>query len=560
MPATRSQSAESVPAALRSRLGNPLPRSLQARLTLAFVGVTALTLALVSTVVINRLDAYFQEQVKADLTNRAATIRDFANSVIAQYADGRPVVALDGTLNPNVAQVLSDSATLSILAQVGQADLRIRVGAVRVDVATGDNELIPSPGGTFSAQVQAQPQPGQAPDPIHVPPIVYASSRPFLYGIEITLTSPYTFRASTLAAATTLLFVVAIVALGVAVVVAAFLAERFTNPLRQLTEATRALADGDLASRVPSTLETAGSAEIAALSRQFNATAARLEESVETIRRDRDRSRDFLADVSHELRTPLAALRTFNELLREGAQDDPEARDEFLESSAQQVERLDWLAQNLLELSKLDSGLVLLDLRPDDLRSTVESAVEQAEAAARRRGVELTLTLPDRPVRVRHDPQRIGQVVSNLVGNALKFTARGGRVSVALRPHREGAEISIADSGVGIDATELPHIFERFYRGSRSNEARSSGSGLGLAIARSIVEMHRGRIAVESRLGRGSTFTVVLPGDPRSVAEPIDLPDGQPSVAMPRDVVETQPKVADSSSTAEPHLNPPASV
>ena len=108
--------------------------------------------------------------------------------------------------------------------------------------------------------------------------------------------------------------------------------------------------------------------------------AARLGESVEIIRRDRDRSRDFLADVSHELRTPIAAMRTFNELLREGADADPAARAEFLESSRQQLERLDWLAQNLLELSKLDSGLVLLDLRPDDLRACVESAVEQAEA------------------------------------------------------------------------------------------------------------------------------------------------------------------------------------
>ncbi len=114
--------------------------------------------------------------------------------------------------------------------------------------------------------------------------------------------------------------------------------------------------------------------------------ADRLEESVEIIRRDRDRSRDFLADVSHELRTPLAALRTFNELLREGADDDLDARSEFLESSGQQIERLDWLAQNLLELSKLDSGLVLLDLRPDDLRAAVESAVEQSAPAARKRG------------------------------------------------------------------------------------------------------------------------------------------------------------------------------
>jgi len=163
---------------------------------------------------------------------------------------------------------------------------------------------------------------------------------------------------------------------------------------------------------------------------------------------------------------------------------------------------------------------VRLDLRPDDLRATVLSAAEQAEAAARRRGVNLTTELPDGALIVRHDPPRIGQVVSNLVGNALKFTPRGGSVTLKLMPHRQGgARIQVIDTGVGIEAAELPHIFNRFYRGSRASEARSSGSGLGLAIVRSIVEMHAGRIAVESRVGSGSTFTVTLPADPRTPAE-----------------------------------------
>ncbi len=216
---------------------------------------------------------------------------------------------------------------------------------------------------------------------------------------------------------------------------------------------------------MPPSQVRAGSSELAELAVQFNAMADRVEESVEIIRRDRDRSRDFLADVSHELRTPLAALRTFNELLREGAAEDPAARAEFIESSGQQIERLDWLAQNLLELSKLDSGLVLLDLRPDDLRAAVESAVEQNGAAAERRGVSLSLDLPDAPIRIRHDPQRIGQVVANLVANAVKFTGRGGSVTVDVAGTPDGARIDVADTGVGIDATELPHVFERFYRG-----------------------------------------------------------------------------------------------
>ena len=156
------------------------------------------------------------------------------------------------------------------------------------------------------------------------------------------------------------------------------LARRFTTPLRRLTEAARALADGDLARRVPADRARTGGAEIAELSRQFNAMADQVEETHGEIRRDRDTGREFLADVSHELRTPLAALRTFNELLQEKAGDDVAARTEFLEASAQQIERLDWLAQNLLELSKLDSGLIRLDLRPDDLRTTILSAIEQA--------------------------------------------------------------------------------------------------------------------------------------------------------------------------------------
>jgi two-component system, OmpR family, phosphate regulon sensor histidine kinase PhoR len=287
--------------------------------------------------------------------------------------------------------------------------------------------------------------------------------------------------------------------------------------------------------------------------------AGRLEESVEIIRRDRDRSRDFLADVSHELRTPIAALLTFNELLTNQAGVDPAARAEFLDASRVQLERLDWLAQNLLELSKLDSGLVLLDLRPDDIRAAVESAVEQAMPAAQRREVALRLSLPDAPLRIRHDPQRVGQVVTNLVGNAVKFTPPGGSVDVTVATHGDGARIDVSDTGVGIEASELPRIFERFYRGSRANEARGSGSGLGLAIVRSIVDMHHGTISVDSHLGTGTRFSVVLPRDPR-VDEPDAIPamTSTPSVeelaALPTDGAPA-PKMADSSPTGAPSLN-----
>ena len=500
-----------------------MPRTFQGRLTVAFVAVVALTLSLVSMLVLNRLDDYFAAQQKFDLTERSRTVSGYVQRIAHDAADDRPIVLADGSLNERVIVVLNDPTVRAFITdRLGQADVIVRFGvSMPVSDQTvpegGKTIFLPAPNGAFQMNLQAPPATGQSREPTAV--TEWYADGPVLerYTLEITLANPSTYRASAIANLTGLLAAIGLFALGLAVVVSAALTRRFTTPLRQLTDASRALAEGDLSRRVPAAQLRAGSTELGELAVQFNTMADRLEESVELSRRDRDRSRDFLADVSHELRTPLAALRTFNQLLMEKAGDDPEARAEFLESSAGQIERLDWLAQNLLELSKLDSGLVLLDLRPDDLRAAVESAVHQHDAAAARRGVGLTVDLPPAPIRIRHDPQRIGQVVANLVGNAVKFTPRGGSVRVAVEGTADGARIDVTDTGVGIDPGELPHIFERFYRGSRSNEARGSGSGLGLAIVRSIVDMHGGTVTVESGTDLGSRFTVHLPRDPRVI-------------------------------------------
>ena len=498
------------------RLRRLKPRTFQARLSLAFAMVIALTLGLVSVFVLNRLDDYFTRQQRTDLEERHAIVSGFVRSVTRQAADGGLVVGLDGTVDPNVLNALDSDFVRNLIAdQTAQADVIVRYGLIMG--TEGQTRFVPAIEGTKVLQRREPPRPGQARERTSVTGLVNDGEAGRQYTMEITLADPYTYRATAINNVTGLLIAIGLFALGLAVVVSAALARRFTTPIRQLTDASRALAEGDLTRRVPAAQLRAGSSELGELAVQFNTMADHLAESVELIRRDRDRSRDFLADVSHELRTPLAALRTFNQLLMEGAADDPDARTEFLESSQGQIERLDWLAQNLLELSKLDSGLVLLDLRPDDLRAAVESATHQHDALAERRGVDVRLDLPTRPIRIRHDPPRIGQVVANLVGNAVKFTPRGGTVRVSVEPTSDGARIDVVDTGVGIDPGELPHIFERFYRGSRANEARGSGSGLGLAIVRSIVDIHGGSVTVESGPGSGSRFTVRLPQDPRSV-------------------------------------------
>ena len=539
-----------------------------------FAGVVAITLVLMTAVVLNRLDDLFRQQQLADLKARTELVARFVDGVATLTIGTNAVVQADNTVNPVFARAMrSDSFSRFMADQLAEADVDVVVGRLPND--SGDSgSMVPAKGGTFHVDVKAPTEGGLTQEDLNADPITWpGTSSRYPYVIGVQLSNPWTARQTALGNLASVTAAVGLVALGIAVIVAAVMALRVTTPLRRVTDASRALAEGQLGERIPRSVIATSSSEIAALATQFNAMADRVEESLERIRRDRDRSRDFLADVSHELRTPIAALLTFNELLTERVGDDPRARAEFLENSRVQLERLDWLAQNLLELSKLDSGLALLDLRPDDLRVAVESAVEQAGPAAKRRDLSLDLSLPDAPLRIRHDPQRIGQVVTNLVGNAIKFTDPGGRVAVRVAPGSSagdengagaaagaGATIVVEDTGVGIQADELPRIFDRFYRGSVANEARGTGSGLGLAIVRSIVDMHHGTVEVSSQVGAGTRFTVALPADPRQDAVPepsadVQTSDGPAGDGSPAD----RGKMVDSSPTGRPRLNGQAS-
>jgi signal transduction histidine kinase len=327
---------------------------------------------------------------------------------------------------------------------------------------------------------------------------------------KIVVSRPYTTRVATLDSVRGTLLFTGLIALVVSLVVGVLAARRMTTPLARLRRAASRLAHGELDERAPHTEIV----EIDELSQQFNVMADRLSESLRMLEADRDRLREFVADVSHELRTPIAALRAFTELQRDG-QVDEETRNEFLDRSSEQISRLEWLSTNLLDLSRIDAGIFPLDMRHGDLRDPIRSVVEAHAELAEQRGVSLTSKVPTRPVIARFDRERIVQLLTNLVGNGLKFTARGGEVQVSLSDAPEGAILQVRDTGPGIPAAELPHVFQRFFRGTNVGEARASGSGLGLAIARSIVEMHDGQIEVASAVGRGATFTVRLPHDPQ---------------------------------------------
>jgi signal transduction histidine kinase len=326
--------------------------------------------------------------------------------------------------------------------------------------------------------------------------------------VEVTLEQPLSTRATRIAQVTGAITLVGLLALGATILFATLAARRFAKPVRLLSETASAIGDGDLSARVPTGPEVAANIEMEALLEGFNRMASRLETTVGALKRERDRGQEHLADVSHELRTPLAALRAFVDLLDEDGTTDPATRKRLLSEAGRQLERMDALTANILELSRFDAGIARPEFTETDLRSSVSAAIEQAAAGARRRGVALDERLPARRVVVRHDVTLVSQAVANLVGNALKFTPKGGSVSVAVRPLATGAAtITVSDTGVGIAAEELPRIFDRFYRGTE-----------GLAASR-IVDMHAGRIVVESLPGSGTSFTLTLPADPLADAD-----------------------------------------
>lgn len=286
-------------------------------------------------------------------------------------------------------------------------------------------------------------------------------------------------------------------AVGLALLGTAWIALRLTRSLRKLSAATAAVAAGSF----PDPVRVPGGDEVARLARAFNAMAARLRQLDEL-------KEAFLATVSHELRSPLTSIREAAHLLREevpGSLNPGQARlVAIVEESSGRLLRL---VNQLLDLSRLRAGMLTIERGPVDLAEVVRRAVDELGARAQEAGLALEVEQPPRPLTAIGDQDRLVQVVVNLVANAIRFTPRGGRITVRLADAGPEAEIQVEDTGVGIPTQALPHVFDWYQQAHRHR----GGTGLGLAIVRGVVEAHGGRVTVESQEGKGSRFTVLLP-------------------------------------------------
>ncbi|HLK69746.1 MAG TPA: ATP-binding protein [Bryobacteraceae bacterium] len=271
------------------------------------------------------------------------------------------------------------------------------------------------------------------------------------------------------------------------------------GPFANIIDALERIAKGDFSTRLDARSEARGA--VAELVQSVNRMALQLDQ-MEKMRRE------FVSDVSHEIQSPLTSIRGFACALRENHLTDEERR-HYLDVIDSESVRLSNLSANLLKLASLESAQPKFEPRDYRLDAQIRRLILACEPQWAGKQLEMDVALEEADIKA--DEDLLSQVWINLIHNGIKFTPPGGSLRVALRRLSGRLEVTIADTGIGIPAQDLPHIFERFYKADRSRRRTESGSGLGLSIAKKVVEMHRGTIAVESQSGSGSVFTVNLP-------------------------------------------------
>jgi signal transduction histidine kinase len=290
--------------------------------------------------------------------------------------------------------------------------------------------------------------------------------------------------------------------LGIVSLISLWLARSILLPLEAMRRAAAGIAGGDLSQRVV----TGRNDELGELAGAFNSMTGRLQHTLQ-------QQRDFVANASHELRTPLTTIRLRVEALLGGARNDPVMANRFLDEIDSELERLNRLVDELLSLSRAEAGAEVLRKERVNLSRLLSRAVASFEPRAQAAGITLSLDAAPEVPAVAASPAHIRQVIDNLLDNALKYSAGGGVIAISCRGVEDRVVVAVTDTGQGIPARDLPHVFERFYRAdrARSRGSRARGSGLGLSIVRSVISAHGGEVSIDSQEGKGTSVRFTLP-------------------------------------------------
>ena len=495
--------------------------SLRAKLVLSYLGVALGAMLLLIIVVSLAVQNYFYTTQHDQLRVRAEY---YAQQIGQLYHD-------NGESWNNVRQIHLYSPELFIVIDTAQQVRSaappdfIRLSendipalrsalqqALQGQETTGDLHGSPNDNGTFSGPYISVPlhDGGQAHGAL-IGALLLAEPVQYPAGF-----SPYEFLANVDKA-------ILITGIALAVVVIIFslwLARRLTQPLTSLTLAAEQMKSGNYAQRVAA---PKSQDELERLASTFNAMAEKIESDMSELRRQEQVRRDLIANIAHDLVTPLTAIQGFSEALADEVISDPKARHETAQLIGREVQRLRRLVSDMQQMSSLESGRIQLDLEPLDLHTLVDEVLAVIRPECEQASITLYNEIaPTTPV-VLADSNRLTQVLLNLLDNARRYTPEGGSITIGARVDgsREAKwlNVRVSDTGTGINASDLPYIFDRFFRIDRARTGTSGGSGLGLAIVKAIIIAHGGSIRAASTPGRGTCITLTLPLAPGLVRE-----------------------------------------
>ena len=298
-----------------------------------------------------------------------------------------------------------------------------------------------------------------------------------------------------------------LIGFAISIVISLIISKTLLSPIQGMTRAAEAMADGDFSRKIR--VESAD--EIGILAKTFNDMAKQIETMLEELKKAEKLRREFVANVSHELRTPLTSIRTYAETMSDNQELPQEVEDEFLRVIINECDRMAKIVQDLLELSRFDSGNTKITSEQFSLERSLRDVHAAIVLEAKKRDHTLNLELEWKLPRIIGDRARIEQVLMNIISNALKYTPNGGTIDISSGSTGANVWVKVEDNGIGIPQEDLERVFDRFYRVEKARSREAGGTGLGLSIAKEIVTRHGGDLMIESTQGVGTTVTMTLP-------------------------------------------------
>ncbi|MCO5385406.1 MAG: cell wall metabolism sensor histidine kinase WalK [Desulfosporosinus sp.] len=299
----------------------------------------------------------------------------------------------------------------------------------------------------------------------------------------------------------------ALIGIVLATILSIFVSRKMIRPLAKMEETARQITEGEFGRQIPVTSED----EVGRLARSFNRMSTELEEKIEAIERLDHLRQELLSDVSHELRTPLTVIQGFSEAVLDGLVKSKEQEKLYLSNIIDESERLRRLVDDLLDLKGMEAAKTFDEMEYVVMNKLAQITVERLRNMANSKEIKLTLSVPEQTITIWGNIDRLKQVLTNLLDNAIKHSEVGGAVRVELGMEYNYTFISVENSGPGIPREEIENIWERFYKVDKSRSRRGTGTGLGLSIVKKIIEMHGGKVSAESEPGHGAVFTFYLP-------------------------------------------------